>query len=35
MDGSKFDDISRKLAHRSTRRDAVRTGGFMAAVAGA
>ena len=35
MDGDKFDNISRKLAHRSTRRDAVRTGGIMAAVAGA
>jgi hypothetical protein len=35
VDGSQFDDISRKLAGRSTRRDAVRTGGVMAAVAGA
>jgi hypothetical protein len=35
MDGSQFDEISRKLAHRSTRREAVRTGGVMAAVAGA
>jgi hypothetical protein len=35
MDGGQFDDISRKLAGRSTRRDAVRRGGFMAAVAGA
>jgi len=35
MDGSQFDDISRKLAHRSSRREAVRAGGIMAAVAGA
>ena len=35
MDGSQFDDISRKFAGRSTRRDAVRTGGLLAAVAGA
>ncbi len=35
MDGGQFDDISRKLADRTTRRDAVRTGGFLAAVAGA
>jgi hypothetical protein len=35
MDGGQFDDISRKLAGRSTRRDAVRKGGLMAAVAGA
>jgi hypothetical protein len=35
MDGSQFDSISRKFAGRTTRRDAVRTGGVMAAVAGA
>jgi hypothetical protein len=35
MDGGQFDDISRKLASRTTRRDAVRKGGIMAAVAGA
>lgn len=35
MDGSQFDDISRKLAHRSSRREAVRAGGIMAALAGA
>ena len=35
MDGKQFDEISRRLANRSTRRDAVRTGGLMAAVAGA
>src|SRR5689334_14040864 len=35
MDGGQFDDISRKLADRTTRRDAVRKGGFLAAVAGA
>lgn len=34
MDGGQFDQISRKLASRSTRRDAVRSGGIMAAVAG-
>ncbi len=35
MDGSQFDNISRKFAGRSTRREAVRTGGIMAAVVGA
>lgn len=35
MDGSQFDEISRKFAGRSTRREAVRTGGIMAAVVGA
>src|SRR4029079_6853003 len=35
MDGGQFDDISRKLAGRTTRRDAVRRGGFLAAVGGA
>ncbi|MDQ2682694.1 MAG: hypothetical protein M3Y37_04130, partial [Chloroflexota bacterium] len=35
MDASQFDNMSRRLAGRSTRRDAVRTGGLMAAVAGA
>lgn len=35
MDGSQFDDISRKFAGRTSRREAVRTGGIMAAVAGA
>jgi hypothetical protein len=34
MDGSQFDAISRRFANRSTRRDAVRTSGLMAAVAG-
>jgi hypothetical protein len=34
MDGSQFDAISRRFAGRSTRRDAVRSGGIMAAVAG-
>jgi hypothetical protein len=35
MDSGQFDQISRRLATRSNRRDAVRTGGVMAAVAGA
>ena len=35
MDSGHFDDISRKLATRSNRRDAVRTGGVMAAMVGA
>src|SRR3954464_9902800 len=35
MDGGQFDKISRKLATRSSRREAVRTGGVVAAMAGA
>lgn len=35
MDSGHFDDFSRKLATRSNRRDAVKTGGVVAAMAGA
>ena len=35
MDSGQFDDISRRMATRSNRREAVRTGGVMAAMAGA
>jgi hypothetical protein len=35
MDSGHFDDLSRKLATRSNRRDAVKAGGVMAAMAGA
>src|SRR3954447_25428531 len=34
MAGGQFAEISRKLATRSSRRDAVRTGGVVAAMAG-
>lgn len=35
MDANRFDELSRTLAARSNRREAVRRGGFMAAIAGA